>query len=436
MNGFLPTRARTFSAASRIARAETKAPSSRKASSPNPGGTIVFVHAGRVVAARARLRCLPRLHVPAGARRCGAGGPVPVRVPVRVPGRRSGGRGGSGGRGDGRDARFCSRRQPPPRFGARKTTPDDPRRPGTAQGTAAGDGDAAAGDADAEEGGGEAAVKRSAGRNSSTHETTRRKKAAFRTGDERVASRRFFPRPTRKEHVVVFLILPLRTPRPRTLASLALAHQARAVMRVYWTPPPTRAVSTPPHGDNMPPSLVGALDQGTTSTREDAIESAAGAKLTAVASHQMEHKQIFPQPGWCEHDPEEIVANAHECMSSALAKVPGGATAADVACVGITNQRRPSWRGTPSGSWETAHAPSGGWTRARRRSAPTWSGTWEARTRCGKPAVCPSARTSRARKCAGCWTTALTRSARSKNRSLRMGTVETAGRLPVRRTRA
>ena len=91
----------------------------------------------------------------------------------------------------------------------------------------------------------------------------------------------------------------------------------------------------------MPPSLVGALDQGTTSTRFILyrIESAAGAKLTAVASHQMEHKQIFPQPGWCEHDPEEIVANAHECMSSALAKVPGGATAADVACVGITNQR-------------------------------------------------------------------------------------------------
>ena len=91
----------------------------------------------------------------------------------------------------------------------------------------------------------------------------------------------------------------------------------------------------------MPPSLVGALDQGTTSTRFILyrIESAAGAKLTAVASHQMEHKQIFPQPGWCEHDPEEIVANAHECMTSALAKVPGGATAADVACVGITNQR-------------------------------------------------------------------------------------------------
>ena len=104
---------------------------------------------------------------------------------------------------------------------------------------------------------------------------------------------------------------------------------------------PTRTLSNPPHGDIMPPSLVGALDQGTTSTRFILyrIESAAGAKLTAVASHQMEHKQIFPQPGWCEHDPEEIVANAHECMSSALAKVPGGATAADVACVGITNQR-------------------------------------------------------------------------------------------------
>ena len=91
----------------------------------------------------------------------------------------------------------------------------------------------------------------------------------------------------------------------------------------------------------MPPSLVGALDQGTTSTRFILyrVDSAAGAKLTTVATHQMEHKQIFPKPGWCEHDPEEIVANAQECMSNALAKVPGGATAADVACVGVTNQR-------------------------------------------------------------------------------------------------
>jgi|TARA_B110000090_G_scaffold209800_1_gene267939 glycerol kinase len=91
----------------------------------------------------------------------------------------------------------------------------------------------------------------------------------------------------------------------------------------------------------MPPSLVGALDQGTTSTRFVLyrIENRARAKLTPVASHQMEHRQIFPQPGWCEHDPEEIVANSLECMSHALAKVPGGAAKEDVACVGITNQR-------------------------------------------------------------------------------------------------
>lgn len=86
---------------------------------------------------------------------------------------------------------------------------------------------------------------------------------------------------------------------------------------------------------------MGALDQGTTSTRFVLyrIENRARAKLTPVASHQMEHRQIFPQPGWCEHDPEEIVANSLECMSHALAKVPGGAAKEDVACVGITNQR-------------------------------------------------------------------------------------------------
>lgn len=51
---------------------------------------------------------------------------------------------------------------------------------------------------------------------------------------------------------------------------------------------------------------------------------------------------------WCEHDPEEIVANTLTCMERALAAVPGGATASDVACVGITNQRETTvaWNAT------------------------------------------------------------------------------------------
>jgi glycerol kinase len=45
------------------------------------------------------------------------------------------------------------------------------------------------------------------------------------------------------------------------------------------------------------PTLVGAIDQGTTSTRFILYRVEGAGRLTAVASHQMEHKQIYPQPG-------------------------------------------------------------------------------------------------------------------------------------------
>ena len=78
---------------------------------------------------------------------------------------------------------------------------------------------------------------------------------------------------------------------------------------------------------------VGALDQGTTSTRF-MIFDASGA---VVATDQREHSQIFPKPGWVEHDPFEIWENATSCIEAALAK--GGLTASDLAGIGVTNQR-------------------------------------------------------------------------------------------------
>jgi glycerol kinase len=76
-----------------------------------------------------------------------------------------------------------------------------------------------------------------------------------------------------------------------------------------------------------------ALDQGTTSSR--AILFGRDGRVVAVA--QQEFPQIFPQPGHVEHDPEAIwstqLAVAKDCLSRA------GATAADVAAIGITNQR-------------------------------------------------------------------------------------------------
>ncbi|HVN01775.1 MAG TPA: glycerol kinase GlpK [Caulobacteraceae bacterium] len=86
----------------------------------------------------------------------------------------------------------------------------------------------------------------------------------------------------------------------------------------------------------MTARYVAAIDQGTTSSR-CMLFDAAGA---IVASAQKEHRQIYPRPGWVEHDPLEIWANVEEVTAGALAKA--GASAADVAAVGIANQRETS----------------------------------------------------------------------------------------------
>jgi glycerol kinase len=78
---------------------------------------------------------------------------------------------------------------------------------------------------------------------------------------------------------------------------------------------------------------VAAIDQGTTSTRFIVF----GRRGEVIASAQKEHRQRFPSPGWVEHDASEIWRNTLEVIDSALAR--GGLTAADLAAVGITNQR-------------------------------------------------------------------------------------------------
>jgi glycerol kinase len=79
--------------------------------------------------------------------------------------------------------------------------------------------------------------------------------------------------------------------------------------------------------------FVAAIDQGTTSSR-CIIFDQAGA---IMAIDQMEHRQIFPRPGWVEHDAEEIWANVQTVVRGAMAKL--GILPADLAAVGITNQR-------------------------------------------------------------------------------------------------
>jgi glycerol kinase len=78
---------------------------------------------------------------------------------------------------------------------------------------------------------------------------------------------------------------------------------------------------------------IAAVDQGTTSTRF-AIFDRSGAM---IASAQREHRQIFPRPGWVEHDPVEIWDNTRAVIGEAMASA--GLTGRDLAGIGITNQR-------------------------------------------------------------------------------------------------
>jgi glycerol kinase len=78
---------------------------------------------------------------------------------------------------------------------------------------------------------------------------------------------------------------------------------------------------------------VGAIDQGTTSTRFIVFDRAG----ETVATAQKAHEQIYPQPGWVEHDPEEIRDNTLTVIRDALSAA--GLSARDLAAVGITNQR-------------------------------------------------------------------------------------------------
>ena len=76
-----------------------------------------------------------------------------------------------------------------------------------------------------------------------------------------------------------------------------------------------------------------ALDQGTTSSRAIVFDHAG----SVVTSAQQEFRQIFPKPGWVEHDANEIWATQLQTAKEAIAK--GRLSAADIAAIGITNQR-------------------------------------------------------------------------------------------------
>src|SRR5882762_1792382 len=76
-----------------------------------------------------------------------------------------------------------------------------------------------------------------------------------------------------------------------------------------------------------------ALDQGTTSSRAIIFDHAGAIKAVA----QKEFPQLFPQPGWVEHDPNAIWSSQSSVAAEAILRA--GLTANDIAAIGITNQR-------------------------------------------------------------------------------------------------
>jgi glycerol kinase len=87
----------------------------------------------------------------------------------------------------------------------------------------------------------------------------------------------------------------------------------------------------------MPASYIGALDQGTTSTRFIVFDRSG----RIVSSAQKEHQQIYPQPGWVEHDPEEIWRSTGDVIQEAMTMTTTARALRpqDLAAIGITNQR-------------------------------------------------------------------------------------------------
>jgi glycerol kinase len=120
---------------------------------------------------------------------------------------------------------------------------------------------------------------------------------------------------------------------------------------------------------------VAAIDQGTTSTRCMIFDRSG----SPIARRQLEHRQIYPRPGWVEHNPLEIWANAQAVIAGALQQA--GLRAADIAAIGVTNQRETTvvWVEPPASRYVTplsgkTRAPTAWWPSLPGKTASTASG--------------------------------------------------------------
>src|SRR5436853_6386299 len=97
-------------------------------------------------------------------------------------------------------------------------------------------------------------------------------------------------------------------------------------------------------------SYIGAIDQGTTSTRFTVFDRSG----RAVAAAQKEHEQIYPQPGWVEHDAAEIWRRTQDVITEAMRQ--RGLRASDIAALGMANPRETTvvWNRKPGNPGATA----------------------------------------------------------------------------------
>ena len=176
-------------------------------------------------------------------------------------------------------------------------------------------------------------------------------------------------------------------------------------------------------------SFVLALDQGTTSSRAIVFDHAGAVRAVA----QREFRQIFPQPGWVEHDPTEIWATQSGVMREALAKAGIAAArhrgdrhhqpARDHGAVGPRDRPAARQRDRLAGPAHRAAVRRAARGRPRARRSPPGPGSC-------------STRISPAPSSSGCSTTCPARAARAERGELAFGTIDTLARLESHRRRA
>ena len=167
------------------------------------------------------------------------------------------------------------------------------------------------------------------------------------------------------------------------------------------------------------PAYVGAIDQGTTSSRFIVFDATA----RSCRSAQREHEQIYPKPGYVEHDPAGDLAQ-HAGRHRARRSRRRACTPRDLAAVGITNQREttlllgpPHRRAAAQRARLAGHAG----RRPRRRA----SRATAARTACAPRPACRSRAISPASSCDGCSTTCPARAEKAEAGDALFGTIDT-----------